>query len=96
MKPFTRNTRMTIRYEDDLRLFRTHTARVVALVALVAAIILPLTLGDFPLSVLCYAGIATIGALLRRGRHGSDGACDHGCDQDQGAIHGAALQRGAR
>ena len=62
MSLFGRNTRMTIRYEDDLRLFRTHTARVVALVALGAAIVLPLTLGDFWLSVLCYAGIATIGA----------------------------------
>lgn len=62
MSLFRRNTRMTIRYEDDLRLFRTHTARVVALVALGAAIVLPLTLGDFWLSVLCYAGIATIGA----------------------------------
>lgn len=62
MSLFGRNTRMTMRYEDDLRLLRTHTARVVALVALVAAVLLPLTLGDFWLSVLCYAGIATIGA----------------------------------
>ncbi len=63
MRLFSRNTRMTIRYEDDLRLFRSYTARVVALIALAAGIILPLTLGDFPLSVLCYAGIATIGAI---------------------------------
>jgi branched-chain amino acid transport system permease protein len=63
MKLLSRNTRMTIRYEDDLRLFRSHTARVVALIALAAAVIVPLSLGDFPLSVLCYAGIATIGAI---------------------------------
>jgi branched-chain amino acid transport system permease protein len=63
MSLFARNTRMTIRYEDDLRLFRTHTARVVAAAALAAGLALPLTLGDFWLSVLCYAGIATIGAI---------------------------------
>lgn len=63
MTIFSRNTRMTIRYEDDLRLFRSYTSRVVALLIVVGLIVVPLALGDFPLSVLCYAGIATIGAI---------------------------------
>ena len=58
-----RNRRLTVRYEDELRLFRSPLARAglaaLALVFLVA----PYFLSDFWLSVLIYAGIAAIGAI---------------------------------
>lgn len=58
-----RNPRLTVRYEDELRLFRSRPSRV-ALAALVAAyLLLPYYVTDFWLSVLVYAGIAAVGAI---------------------------------
>lgn len=72
MTPRLKNTNMTLRYEDDLKLFPTRQARfgIVALIAIGVA--LPFILenrplfgqpGDFWLSVLDFAGITAIGAI---------------------------------
>jgi branched-chain amino acid transport system permease protein len=55
---------LTRRYEDELRLFRGRSGKL-ALAGLVALwLIVPqLVTGDFPLSILNYAGIAAIGAI---------------------------------
>jgi branched-chain amino acid transport system permease protein len=55
---------LTRRYADDLRLFRTHAAKVWAAVLAALWLLTPMFLVDpFWLSVLNYAGIAAIGAI---------------------------------
>ena len=55
---------LTRRYEQDLRLFRTRSAKVgLALLVAVWLLVPPLIVDDFWLSVLNYAGIAAIGAI---------------------------------
>lgn len=58
-----RNRRMSVRYEDELRLFRSRPALIAITAAGVGVVIAPFYLTDFWLSVLCYAGIAAIGAI---------------------------------
>jgi branched-chain amino acid transport system permease protein len=59
-----RNLHMTLRYQDDLRLFRSRYARAAVLALLVGGILFPLSFkSEFWLSVLDYAGIAAIGAI---------------------------------
>ena len=56
--------RMTRRYEDDLKLFRTGWAKAGLVLGLAVYVLLPLfVISDFWLSVLDYAGIAAIGAI---------------------------------
>jgi branched-chain amino acid transport system permease protein len=57
------NTRLTVRYEDELRLFRPALARAGLAALAIAFIFAPYFLSDFWLSVLIYAGIAAIGAI---------------------------------
>lgn len=58
-----RNPRLTVRYEDELRLFGSRLSRV-GLAALIAGYLLaPFYLSDFWLSVLIYAGVAAVGAI---------------------------------
>lgn len=55
---------MTRRYEDELRLFGSRSAKVGLLLLVVAWLLLPqMITGDFWLSILNYAGIAAIGAI---------------------------------
>ena len=55
---------MTRRYEDELRLFRSRSAKVGLALMLIVFIALPqVVTDDFPLSILNYAGIAAIGAI---------------------------------
>jgi branched-chain amino acid transport system permease protein len=55
---------MTRRYEDDLRLFRTVSAKVWLVVLIAGFVLLPqIITDDFWLSILNYAGIAAIGAI---------------------------------
>jgi branched-chain amino acid transport system permease protein len=62
--PRLRNLDMTLRYEDDLKLFRSRQSRLAVLVALVLLVALPLSINDdFWLSVFNYAGIAAVGAI---------------------------------
>ena len=62
--PRLRNLRMPLRYEDDLRMFKSRTSRAAVLAALVLIVVFPLSYkNDFWLSVLDYAGIAAIGAI---------------------------------
>jgi branched-chain amino acid transport system permease protein len=59
-----KNLGLTLRYQDDLRLFRSRLSRLAVLVGLVAIVFIPLSInGDLPLSILNYAGIAAIGAI---------------------------------
>jgi branched-chain amino acid transport system permease protein len=58
-----RNLRLTIRYQDDLVLFRTRLAKAGMLAILLVAAAAPLLLGDFWITVLIYAGIAAVGAI---------------------------------
>ncbi len=58
-----RNLRLTVRYEDDLVLFRTRLAKAGMAALLLAGGIAPLALGDFWITVLIYAGIAAVGAI---------------------------------
>lgn len=58
-----RNPRMAVRYEDDLRLFRTRGQQVLCLVGVVGYLLAPRVLSDFWLLVLNYAGVAAIGAI---------------------------------
>ena len=58
-----RNLRLTIRYQDDLVLFRTRLAMAGMVALLLAAVTAPLVLGDFWITVLIYAGIAAVGAI---------------------------------
>jgi branched-chain amino acid transport system permease protein len=58
-----RNLRLTIRYQDDLVLFRTRLAMAGMAVLLLVAVVAPLILGDFWITVLIYAGIAAVGAI---------------------------------
>jgi branched-chain amino acid transport system permease protein len=58
-----KNLRLTIRYQDDLVLFRTRLAKAGLLGLLLVAAAAPLALGDFWVTVLIYAGIASVGAL---------------------------------
>src|SRR4029079_11139564 len=59
-----RNLRMPLRYEDDLRMFKSRTSRAAVLAALVLVVLSRLSCkNDFWLSVLNYAGIAAIGAI---------------------------------
>jgi branched-chain amino acid transport system permease protein len=59
-----RNLQMPLRYQDDLRLFRSRQARIAVAALLVAGVLFPLSYsGDFWLSVLNYAGIAAVGAI---------------------------------
>lgn len=57
------NTRLTRRYEDDLRLFRGRLARTALAVLLLVMLAAPFALDDFWTSVLTYAAIASIGAI---------------------------------
>jgi branched-chain amino acid transport system permease protein len=59
-----RNRRLTIRYEDDLRLFRSRLSKLSLAGMIFLGLWLPLTLrGDFSLSILIDAGILAIGAI---------------------------------
>jgi branched-chain amino acid transport system permease protein len=62
--PRLKNLKMTLRYEDDLKLFRSRQARLGVIALLVFGVVFPLSVkSDFWLSVLNYAGIAAIGAI---------------------------------
>jgi len=62
--PRLRNLHMTLRYEDDLRLFRSRQSRLAIAVLLVLGIWLPLSLRSaFWLGLLVDAGIFAIGAI---------------------------------
>jgi branched-chain amino acid transport system permease protein len=55
---------MTLRYEDDLKMFKSRQSRLAMVVLGIVAVLLPLSLtDDFWLSVLNYAGIAAVGAI---------------------------------
>jgi branched-chain amino acid transport system permease protein len=54
---------LTLRYEDDARLFRTPLARVSLGALVILALAAPFLLDDFWTSVLIYAAIASIGAV---------------------------------
>lgn len=58
-----RNLRLTIRYEDDLVLFRTRLAKTGLVLLLAVGAALPLLLGDFWITILVHAGIAAVGAI---------------------------------
>lgn len=58
-----RNTRLTIRYEDDAALLRSWPARAAALALGAAWVVAPFVLNDYWATVLIFAGIASIGAL---------------------------------
>jgi branched-chain amino acid transport system permease protein len=58
-----RNRRISVRYEDELRLFRSRQMLVGLGGLAVLFLIAPFYLSDFWLSVLGYAGIAAIGAI---------------------------------
>ncbi len=59
-----RNLNMTLRYEDDLRLFRSRLSRLSLVVLLVVAVWLPLTIrSDFWLGILVDSAIFAIGAI---------------------------------
>jgi branched-chain amino acid transport system permease protein len=57
------NPRLTIRYEDELRLFPSRLQRVALAVLVLGYLVAPYYLTDFWLSVLIYAGIAAVGAI---------------------------------
>jgi branched-chain amino acid transport system permease protein len=62
--PRLRNLEMPLRYQDDLRLFRSRQSRFWIVALLVAGVVLPLSVkDDFWLSVFDYAGIAAIGGI---------------------------------
>ena len=62
--PRLRNLRMALRYEDDLKLFKSRLARVALIVLGVFLVLYPLsTRSDFWLTVMNYAGILAIGAI---------------------------------
>jgi len=62
--PRLRNLHMTLRYEDDVRLFPSRLARVGVLLLLVLAVWLPLSLkSDFQLGVLIDTATLAIGAI---------------------------------
>jgi branched-chain amino acid transport system permease protein len=54
---------MTIRYEDELRLFRSPLSRIGLVCLLVVYLVAPYYRTDFWLSVLIYSGVAAVGAL---------------------------------
>ena len=54
---------MSVRYEDDLRLFRSIQAKVALLALVLVALALPYNLGDFWLNVLNYAAVFAVGAI---------------------------------
>jgi len=59
-----RNLNMTLKYEDDLKLFKSRQSRISVVALLVFGVLFPLSYkGDFWLSVLNYAGIAAVGAI---------------------------------
>ncbi len=59
-----RNTRLTLRYEDDLRLFRSYHMRVAMAALVIGFALFPIVFNnDFWLSVLTFAGIYAIGAI---------------------------------
>jgi branched-chain amino acid transport system permease protein len=59
----TRNHRMTLRYEDDLRLWRGGWAKAGLAVLVAVYLLAPFVVSEFWLSVLDYAGIAAVGAI---------------------------------
>lgn len=62
--PRLRNLNMTLKYEDDLRLFKSRWTRVAIFLLLVFMVLFPLSYtNDFWLRVLNLAGIAAIGAI---------------------------------
>jgi branched-chain amino acid transport system permease protein len=62
--PRLRNLRMPLRYEDDLKLFKSRQARIALVALLVAGVLYPLsTRSNLWLTVLDYAGILAIGAI---------------------------------
>jgi branched-chain amino acid transport system permease protein len=59
-----KNLNMTMRYEDDVRLFKTRWARTAIIALIVFGIVFPLSYtNDFWIGVLDSAGIAAIGAI---------------------------------
>jgi branched-chain amino acid transport system permease protein len=64
MSPRLRNLNMTLRYEDDLRLFKSRWSRTAVFGLLILMVVFPLTYtDDFWIGVLDSAGIAAIGAI---------------------------------
>jgi branched-chain amino acid transport system permease protein len=62
--PRLKNLNLTLRYEDDLRLFKSRQSRLAVAVLLVGGVLFPLTYtNDFWIRVLVAAGIAAIGAI---------------------------------
>jgi branched-chain amino acid transport system permease protein len=63
----SRSSRMVVDYGDDLRLFPSALSKLGVLALVVAWLILPLNVNDtggyLSLNVLCYAGIAAVGAI---------------------------------
>ncbi len=59
----TRNPAMVVRYDDDLRLFRSRPAKAGVVAFGLVWLLVPLNLTDYPLLVLSYAGAAAIGAI---------------------------------
>ncbi|CAN5598170.1 branched-chain amino acid ABC transporter permease [soil metagenome] len=54
---------MAVRYEDELKLFRSGASKAAVVVAIIVWLILPQSLDNFWLLILNYAGIAAIGAI---------------------------------
>lgn len=63
MRRWLGNTRLTTRYADDTRLFRSWPARTGVLVLVLAWGLVPFVLSDYWVTVLVFAGIASVGAL---------------------------------
>jgi branched-chain amino acid transport system permease protein len=63
MSVLARNTRLTVEYADDLRLFRSRPAQAGAVLLVASWLALPIMLGDYWATVFVYAGIASIGAI---------------------------------
>lgn len=62
--PRLRNLNMTLRYEDDLKLFKSRWARAGIVAVLIFMVVFPLTYtDDFWIGVLNSAGIAAVGAI---------------------------------
>ncbi len=59
----SRNPGMLVDYADDLRLFPSLLTKLAALALVVVWVVTPLSLTDYPLNILGYAGVAAIGAI---------------------------------
>jgi branched-chain amino acid transport system permease protein len=59
----SRNPAMIVRYADDLRLFPNAARKLGAVAVVLLWLLVPMSLTDYQLNILSYAGIAAVGAL---------------------------------